>query len=96
MALVVVVEAGEVPAVAAHPGTSLEWILTGVLHGFSDHDVEILTALSLAANRPINWNALGVVSSDPEGHWKRLHASTTAATRSMTMRVETSDGPPGG
>jgi N-acyl-D-aspartate/D-glutamate deacylase len=72
-------------AVAAHPGTSLEWILTGVLHGFSDHDVELLTSLSLAANRPINWNALGVISSDPEGHWQRLHASTTAATRGATV-----------
>ena len=72
-------------AVAAHPGTSLEWILTGVLHGFSDHDVELLTSLSLAANRPINWNALGVVSSDPDGHWQRLHASTTAATRGATV-----------
>ncbi|MEO5837165.1 MAG: amidohydrolase family protein [Acidimicrobiales bacterium] len=72
-------------AVAAHPGTSLEWILTGVLHGFSDHEVELLTALSLAANRPINWNALGVVSSDPEGHWQRLHASTAAATQGATV-----------
>ena len=72
-------------AVSEHPGTSLEWILTGVLHGFSDHDVEILTTLSLAANRPINWNALGVVSSDPDGHWQRLHASTTAATRGATV-----------
>ena len=72
-------------AVATHPGTSLEWILTGVLHGFSDHDVELLTALSLAANRPINWNALGVVSSEPDAHWQRLHASTTAATRGATV-----------
>jgi N-acyl-D-aspartate/D-glutamate deacylase len=72
-------------AVASHPGTSLEWILTGVLHGFSDHDVEMLTTLSLAANRPINWNALGVISSDPDGHWQRLRASTTAATRGATV-----------
>jgi len=72
-------------AVAAHPGTSLEWILTGVLHGFSDHDVEILTALSLAANRPINWNALGVISSEPDAHWQRLRASTTAAARGATV-----------
>jgi N-acyl-D-aspartate/D-glutamate deacylase len=72
-------------AVAAHPGTSLEWILTGVLHGFSDHDVELLTALSLAANRPINWNALGVISSEPDAHWQRLQASTTAATHGATV-----------
>jgi N-acyl-D-aspartate/D-glutamate deacylase len=72
-------------AVSAHAGTSLEWILTGVLHGFSDHDVEILTELSLAANRPINWNALGVISSEPDAHWQRLDASSAAATRGATV-----------
>jgi N-acyl-D-aspartate/D-glutamate deacylase len=72
-------------AVSEHAGTSLEWILTGVLHGFSERDVDLLTSLSLAANRPINWNALGVVSSEPDGHWQRLQASTAAATRGGTV-----------
>jgi N-acyl-D-aspartate/D-glutamate deacylase len=72
-------------AVASHAGTSLEWITSGVLHGFSADEVELLTALSLAANRPINWNALGVSASDPDGHWQRLHASTVAAERGATV-----------
>src|SRR5690606_11969903 len=29
-------------AVSRHPGTSVEWITTGVLHGFSDDEVDLL------------------------------------------------------
>ena len=72
-------------AIASYPGTSLEWILTGVLHGFSADEVELLTAISLAANRPVNWNALGITSSEPNAHWDRLHASTVAAARGATV-----------
>jgi N-acyl-D-aspartate/D-glutamate deacylase len=71
--------------VSAHAGTSLEWILTGVLHGFSPAEIELLISLSLAANRPINWNALGVISSDPEGHWDKLAVSSLAAERGATV-----------
>ncbi len=71
--------------VSAHPGTSLEWILTGVLHGFSSEETELLIGLSLAANRPINWNALGVLSSDPDGHWDKLAVSSVAAERGATV-----------
>jgi N-acyl-D-aspartate/D-glutamate deacylase len=72
-------------AVADHPGTSLEWILTGVVTGFSSEEIELLTQLSLRANRPVNWNALGVVSSDPDGHWDKLHVSSLAAQRGATV-----------
>ncbi len=72
-------------AVSAHPGTSVEWITTGVLTGFSPDEVEVLTGLSLASNRPVNWNALGVSAAEPDAHWRRLDASTVAAARGATV-----------
>ena len=71
--------------VSEHPGTSLEWILTGVLNGFSEAEIELMADLSLAANRPLNWNALGVNATDPEAHWDKLRASTVAAVRGATV-----------
>jgi N-acyl-D-aspartate/D-glutamate deacylase len=72
-------------AVAPHPGTSVEWISSGVLTGFSDEEVDLLCGLSLASNRPVNWNALGVTATEPQAHWDRLDASTVAAKRGGTV-----------
>jgi|tagenome__1003787_1003787.scaffolds.fasta_scaffold20988062_2 N-acyl-D-aspartate/D-glutamate deacylase len=64
-------------AVHSHPGTQLELIIAGCLNGFSDDDVDLLTEMSLAADRPLNWNVLGVT---PGGmHEKQLDAGTRAA-----------------
>ena len=61
-------------AVHSHPGTQLELIIAGCLNGFSDDDVDLLTEMSLAADRPLNWNVLGVT---PGGmHEKQLEAGT--------------------
>jgi N-acyl-D-aspartate/D-glutamate deacylase len=50
------------------------------LNGFSDDDVDLMTELSLAAQRPLNWNVLGVAG--PGGnHEHQLSASTRAAER---------------
>jgi len=68
-------------AVRDHPGTTIEVILAGCLSGFTDDEVDLMTAMSLAGNRPINWNVLGVNSMDPERHWRQLEASTRAAER---------------
>src|SRR5439155_8947195 len=46
-------------------------------------EVDLMAALSLAANRPLNWNALGV--SGTWGHVRQLEASTTAAERGATV-----------
>ena len=61
----------------AIPGTQLELIIAGCLNGFTDDDVDLLTEMSLAADRPLNWNVLGVT---PGGmHEKQLDAGTRAA-----------------
>ncbi|HET6810578.1 MAG TPA: amidohydrolase family protein [Acidimicrobiales bacterium] len=68
-------------AVSGHAGTTLELILAGCLNGFSDEEVDLMTHLSLTANRPANWNVLGVSSMNPEGHVRQLDASTRAAEK---------------
>jgi N-acyl-D-aspartate/D-glutamate deacylase len=67
-------------AVRDHPGTTIEVILAGSLAGFTDDEIDLMTAMSLAGNRPINWNVLGVNSMDPDRHWRQLEASTRAAS----------------
>jgi N-acyl-D-aspartate/D-glutamate deacylase len=68
-------------ALADHPGTTLELILAGCLRGFSDDEVELMTAMSLRANRPVNWNVLGVSSANRSFCEQQLDASTRAAER---------------
>ncbi|HVT22220.1 MAG TPA: amidohydrolase family protein [Mycobacteriales bacterium] len=47
-------------ATGEHEGTTLEAIVPGCLSGFSEDEVKLLTAMSTAADRPINWNVLAV------------------------------------
>ena len=68
-------------AVAVHEGTTLEVILAGCLNGFTDDEVDLMTSMSLAAQRPVNWNVLGVSSLNPTGHEHQLGASDRAAAR---------------
>ena len=46
--------------VAAHEGTTLEYITNGCLEFFSHDEVELMTAMSVTAQRPLNWNVLTV------------------------------------
>ncbi|HSS10104.1 MAG TPA: amidohydrolase family protein [Acidimicrobiales bacterium] len=70
-------------ALRDHPGTSLEFIPTIGPFG-SDH-IDLMAAMSLAANRPLNWNVLGVNPSRPENHRNQLGASDYAAERGATV-----------
>ena len=54
-------------ALADHPGTTLELIVPGCLNGFSEEEVDLMATLSLLANRPANWNVLGVSAFNPSG-----------------------------
>ncbi len=68
-------------ALADHAGTTLELIVPGCLNGFTDDEVDLMATLSLLANRPANWNVLGVSSLNPGACEHQLEASTTAAER---------------
>jgi N-acyl-D-aspartate/D-glutamate deacylase len=66
-------------AVRSHPGTQLELIIAGCLNGFSDDDIDLMASMSLAADRPVNWNVLGVAPGGMHEH--QLDASSRAAER---------------
>jgi N-acyl-D-aspartate/D-glutamate deacylase len=68
-------------AVRDAPGTTLECILAGCLNGFTEDEKDLLTRMSLAGNRPINWNVLGVSAMNPSHHDRQLGASDYAASR---------------
>jgi N-acyl-D-aspartate/D-glutamate deacylase len=71
--------------VSKHPGTTLELIVPGCLNGFSEDEVDLMTTLSLLADRPANWNVLGVSALNPGGLEHQLEASTAAARRGATV-----------
>lgn len=79
--------------VAGHPGTTLEVILAGCLRGFSEEEIDLLTSMSTLANRPVNWNVLGVSAANRAFCDQQLHASTAAAERGA--RVVALTLPPG-
>lgn len=68
-------------ALRDHPGTTLEAIIAGCLSGFTDDDIALLSDMSKAADRPLNWNLLGVSAANPTGHEKQLRAYDAAAQR---------------
>ena len=45
---------------------TLELIVPGCINGFTEDEVDLMAALSLLADRPVNWNVLGVSSLNPE------------------------------
>ena len=65
--------------VAAHDGTTLEYITNGCLDTFSDDEVELMTAMSVTARRPLNWNVLTVDARAAERVEHQLAASSAAA-----------------
>ncbi|GAC1315140.1 MAG: amidohydrolase family protein [Acidimicrobiales bacterium] len=72
-------------AVRDHDGTTLEMILAGCINGFTPPEVDLMATMSLAANRPVNWNVLGVSALNPQRTADQLAASTAAAARGATV-----------
>ncbi|MHB8669226.1 MAG: N-acyl-D-amino-acid deacylase family protein [Acidimicrobiales bacterium] len=68
-----------------HEGTTLELIVAGCINGFDEAEVDLMASMSLAANRPLNWNVLGVNSARPDAHVHQLDASTRAAERGAVV-----------
>ena len=63
-------------AVRQHEGTTVELIVAGCLNGFSEDDIDFLSTMSLLADRPVNWNVLGVSAMNPDGAWGQLAAGS--------------------
>lgn len=72
-------------AVKDHPGTTLELILAGCIGRLSGEEGDLMAEMSLAGDRPLNWNVLGVTAADPSGHEHQLDVSTRAAARGATV-----------
>ena len=72
-------------AVRQHEGTTVELIVAGCLNGFSEEDIDFLATMSLLADRPVNWNVLGVSAMNAEGAWGQLAAGSAASARGATV-----------
>ena len=59
----------------ARRALTLEAILAGCLTGFTDDEHRPAADMSAAADRPLNWNVLGVSAINPDGHETQLAAS---------------------
>jgi N-acyl-D-aspartate/D-glutamate deacylase len=66
-------------ATGEHAGTTLEAIVPGSLAGYSEDEIELLTAMSTQADRPINWNVLAVTAMMREQVDKQLAVSDRIA-----------------
>ena len=66
---------------SAHPGTTLEGASDGWHSGFSDEEVDLMAAMSLAARRSLNWNVLTVDSARPDDYQNQVSACERVAER---------------
>ena len=64
--------------VGEHPGTTLEIIVDGCLTQFGDAEINLMIAMSRAANRPVNWNVMQVSAANRGRHEHQLAAGTRA------------------
>jgi N-acyl-D-aspartate/D-glutamate deacylase len=64
---------------AEYPGTTLEWVADGCMNGFTDDEVDLMTRMSLAARRPVNWNVLTIDSARPDDYRNQLAACDRVA-----------------
>jgi N-acyl-D-aspartate/D-glutamate deacylase len=62
-------------ATGTRPGTTLELILAGALGRFSEDEMALMAAMSSAAQRPHDWNGLGVSALDTDGGRHQLTPS---------------------
>ena len=65
--------------VGAHAGTTLELVLAGCISGFTSEESALMAEMSRRAQRPVNWNVLGVGAANRDFVDSQLAASTYAA-----------------
>ncbi|MEO5841083.1 MAG: amidohydrolase family protein [Acidimicrobiales bacterium] len=68
-------------ALRGYRGTTLEFITTGCINGFTDDEIELMIELSSRADRPLNWNVLSIDPARPQLHEHQLSASDRANAR---------------
>jgi N-acyl-D-aspartate/D-glutamate deacylase len=71
-------------AVSHHEGTTLEYVTSGCLRGFSDDEVEQMAAMTLAGRRPLNWNVLTIDSKEPQRYHDQVGACEFARDQGGT------------
>ncbi len=79
-------------AVKDHEGTTLEWVTDGCMSGFSDDEVALMGDISIAGQRPLNWNVLTIDAARPHDYTSQLAAMETVGERggrvvALTMPV---------
>jgi N-acyl-D-aspartate/D-glutamate deacylase len=66
-------------ALRAFPGTTIEFITTGCINGFTDDEIAFMSELASRAGRALNWNVLSIDPAHPERHEHQLSAADHAA-----------------
>ncbi len=67
--------------VGEYEGTTLEMIIDGCLRGFTPEEVDLMSGMSIRAQRPVNWNVLTVDSADPARYRAQISLGDEAARR---------------
>lgn len=67
--------------VGKRPGTTLEAITTGCVQGFDNDEVELFAQMSARANRPLNWNVLGITAHGTDAERREKLERQFAPTR---------------
>src|SRR4029079_3109655 len=71
-------------AVSHHEVTTLEYVTSGCLRGFSDEEVDQMAAMTLAGRRPLNWNVLSIDSREPQRYHDQVGACEHARAQGGT------------
>ena len=78
--------------VKEYEGTTLELVADGCMNGFSERELDLITNMSLAGQRSVNWNVLSIDSARPDDYRGQVGLSRYARERggrvvALTMPV---------
>jgi N-acyl-D-aspartate/D-glutamate deacylase len=71
-------------AVSTREGTTLEYVTSGSLRGFTEEEVEQMAAMTLAGRRPLNWNVRTIDSREPQRYYDQVAACEHARAQGGT------------
>jgi len=64
-----------------YEGTTLELVADGCMNGFSERELDLITNMSVAGQRSVNWNVLTIDSARPDDYRGQLELSRYARER---------------